>query len=684
MRFAVGLMAVVVCTLPYGADAQPVPGAEFRVNSYLPDSQQEPKVAADASGGFVVVWESFGQDGSAAGIFARRFSAGARPLSAEFRVNTYTTGVQDGPNVAMAPGGAFTVVWNSLGQDGSLRGVFARRFSAEGVALGDEFQVNATTAGHQAIPLVAVDAAGGSLISWVQQPFGGSWAQRFDSAGNRVGSELALASWGVTDLEATPTGFLAVGEDAASRMFAVRLDGAGAPLGPEFQVWPGPGGQYWPVAGVDAAGGFVVSWQELSSAGSVNHVMARRFDAAGAPRGPAFAVTSAVVQESLPRLGVSPDGRFVILWTADVDLFDFDVRARRFDASGAPVTPELLVNQSSTVLLQLGSAAAFSPGGQIVATWQDDYLSDSFARQYGLIPARLAVDTAGNGVLEAGEAVGVETSWANKDMRDWTLTGGAGGFGGPGVPALYSVPDRTATYGSVPDGAQRSCADSGDCYAVAVAGGPRPSAHWDATFEERLSSGGSMRWILHIGDSFTDVPRSSPFYRWVETLLHHAVSGGCGGSAYCPAAITTRGQMAAFLLAAREGAGYQPPPCTTPEFADLPASSPFCPFVEELARRGVVAGCGGGNYCPDAPVTREQMALLVLRTLSVAQPQACGTPMFADVPPSSPYCRWIEELVRRGVVTGCGGGNYCPSQPVTREQMAVFLSATFGLTLYGP
>ena len=58
--------------------------------------------------------------------------------------------------------------------------------------------------------------------------------------------------------------------------------------------------------------------------------------------------------------------------------------------------------------------------------------------------------------------------------------------------------------------------------------------------------------------------------------------------------------------------------------------------------------------------------------------------MFADVPASSPFCRWIEELVRRNVVTGCGGNFYCPGDPVTREQMGVFISATFGLALYGP
>jgi hypothetical protein len=119
-------------------------------------------------------------------------------------------------------------------------------------------------------------------------------------------------------------------------------------------------------------------------------------------------------------------------------------------------------------------------------------------------------------------------------------------------------------------------------------------------------------------------------------------------------------------------------------FGDVPADNPFCRWIEELARRGVVAGCGGGNYCPSSAVTREQMAVFVLRTLDpTLNPPACGTPVFADVPASSPFCRWIEELSRRGIAGGCGGGNYCPGADVTREQMSVFLTATFGLTLYG-
>jgi hypothetical protein len=186
------------------------------------------------------------------------------------------------------------------------------------------------------------------------------------------------------------------------------------------------------------------------------------------------------------------------------------------------------------------------------------------------------------------------------------------------------------------------------------------------------------------------VPRSSPFYRFVEAVLHHDVTGGCAANGYCPLDATPRNQMAVFVLAAAEGSGYAPRACVAGSelFSDVPASNPFCRWIEELARRGVVGGCAAGVYCPAALVSREQMAVFVLlaREGPGYQPPACvaGQELFADVAASSPFCRWIEELARRGVVSGCGGGAYCPTLSVSREQMAVFLAGTFALQLYGP
>jgi choice-of-anchor B domain-containing protein len=299
-------------------------------------------------------------------------------------------------------------------------------------------------------------------------------------------------------------------------------------------------------------------------------------------------------------------------------------------------------------------------------------------------PAALAVDVAGNRVFQPNEgAVVVAPSWRNVGTLAITLAGAASAFTGPAGPT-YTVADGVGAYPSLAPGATAPCSD---CYAFAVASGARPATHWDSTFEETVNPSATAKtWTLHVGDSFSDLPASSPFYRFVETILHNAVTGGCTSSSYCPVASTTREQMAVFALVSKEGASYSPPACgASPMFPDVPVSSPFCRWIEELARRSVVSGCGGGNYCPQASVSREQMAIFALATLEgpTYQPQACGAPMYSDVPASSPFCRWIEELTRRGVVTGCGGGAFCPAAPVSREQMSVFLTVTFGLTLYG-
>jgi S-layer family protein len=312
-------------------------------------------------------------------------------------------------------------------------------------------------------------------------------------------------------------------------------------------------------------------------------------------------------------------------------------------------------------------------------------LNDQFTCAVLATPVALVVDNAGNGVYQPNETAVVAPSWMNTGATAMAFIGTFTNHTGP-AGATYAIPDGTADYGTVAAGATASCTATGNCYSVANVATARPATHWDSTVDEAIAgTSASKTWTLHIGDSFTDVLPISPFYRFIETILHKSVTGGCGATTYCPANTATREQMAPFVLVSKEGPGYNPPACAPPNlFTDVPETSPFCKFIEELANRGVVAGCGPNLYCPTNPVTREQMAVFVLRTLDPAlNPPACGTPVFNDVPASSPFCRWIEELARRGVVTGCGGGNYCPTASVTREQMSVFLSATFGLKLYG-
>jgi hypothetical protein len=113
------------------------------------------------------------------------------------------------------------------------------------------------------------------------------------------------------------------------------------------------------------------------------------------------------------------------------------------------------------------------------------------------------------------------------------------------------------------------------------------------------------------------------------------------------------------------------------EFADVDPADPFAPFIEKLFRNGITGGCGSGNYCPGNAVTRDQMAVFLLKGKhgsSYVPPPCAG--IFPDVeclPTPAFAVNWIEELFNESITGGCGGGLYCPSNPVTRAQMAVFL-----------
>ena len=177
------------------------------------------------------------------------------------------------------------------------------------------------------------------------------------------------------------------------------------------------------------------------------------------------------------------------------------------------------------------------------------------------------------------------------------------------------------------------------------------------------------------------------FYPFIENLFHNGVTGGCAGGGYCPANNVTRGQMAVFLLKARWGAAFLPPPATGTAFPDVPADNPFARWIEELVREGITAGCGNGNYCPNTPVTRAQMAIFLLKTkFGAAYVPPDGVGIFDDVLGCpNPTCNFIEDLYNQQVTGGCQATPplYCPTSSVLRQQMAVFLVKNFLLQLYG-
>jgi hypothetical protein len=178
---------------------------------------------------------------------------------------------------------------------------------------------------------------------------------------------------------------------------------------------------------------------------------------------------------------------------------------------------------------------------------------------------------------------------------------------------------------------------------------------------------------------FLDVPPAHIFHDYVRALVTNGVAAGVGGGDFGVDQSALREQMAVFLLKAKHGICFTPVSCIG-AFADVPCTSPFSGWIEQLLWEGITGGCGGNNFCPKSPVRRDQMAVFLLKAEHgpAYVPPPC-TGIFADVPCSSSFAVWIEQLFNEGVTGGCGGGNYCPANPNTRGQMAVFFVKTFEL-----
>jgi hypothetical protein len=181
--------------------------------------------------------------------------------------------------------------------------------------------------------------------------------------------------------------------------------------------------------------------------------------------------------------------------------------------------------------------------------------------------------------------------------------------------------------------------------------------------------------------TFQDVPATYWAWEYVERVYAAGITGGCTLNPlnYCPGNSVTRAQMAIFLLRAEHGSNYAPP-AATGMFSDVPLTDFAAPYIEQLAKEGITGGCATGKYCPGNPVTRAQMAIFLLRAEhgSTYTPPA-AVGMFTDVPLTDFATPFIEQLAKEGITGGCAPGKYCPGNSVTRDQMAIFLTRTFKL-----
>jgi len=358
-------------------------GSEFQINTTSASDQNTASVAMDSAGNFVVTWESQGQDGSGTGIFAQRYNAAGTPLGAEIQVNTVTGADQSNSQVAMANNGDFLVVWEGR-QDGDAN-IYARLFDSTGTPQGAEFQINATTAGDQLNPAVAMKNNGDFVVAWQSDDGSGSGilARMFDKNGVAQTAEVQINSTTAGDqvnasVAIKNNGDFAVSWDSDGQdsdgagVFARLFDKNGAPQTAEIQVNETVAGdQQFNDLAMDNSGSFVVVWNGNGSGGDATGIHGRLFDSGGNPQGSEFQInTNTGNTQQGAAVAMTKTGQFVVTWQSDLQDGDgFGIFARQFDNTGASVGGELMVN-TTTVDDQALPDAAIKAGDEFVVVWQ--------------------------------------------------------------------------------------------------------------------------------------------------------------------------------------------------------------------------------------------------------------------------------------------------------------------------
>lgn len=224
-----------------------------------------------------------------------------------------------------------------------------------------------------------------------------------------------------------------------------------------------------------------------------------------------------------------------------------------------------------------------------------------------------------------------------------------------------------------------------------------PYGYWSPTSTEMINTAfgrpNATFEDVWPASAFSGKNTTAYYQPWVETLAASGITGGCSLITYdfntvtdytfryyCPEDSVTRAQMAVFLERGIHGSSYSPPN-VSPTFQDVNGHWAE-DWIEALKVDGITGGCGANIYCPDSSTTRAQMAVFLLKskyTASYTPPDPGFDTGFADVAITYWAAAWVKQLAAEAITSGCGNGNYCPEYPVTRGQMAIFLSKTFGL-----
>ncbi len=404
-----------------------IAGGEVGINEYGTGNQTQPTMAILADGGYVITWTSDGQDGSSAGVYARRFGSDGHGIGGEFLVNTLTAEHQDSPFVTALPDGGYLIVWETGDAAGtSGLGAYFQRYDALNQKVGPQ-TVLFDTAGPSvyrtsAEALVLNDGRVVFSYGWDDNSITDNsvvWIRIADKDLNWLTTTIPVASANVAagdrvskagDLTLLENGNFAVTwndytASAANWEVRVRIyDPNGTPVtgslavGTPSTLGVSLGSQI--VALED--GGFIVFYDHLSNeyTGNYRGLLMHRFAADGTTVGTKGLRANSWNDNSqqFPDAISLPDGGILVAWSSmSQDGDGWGVYAQRYDAQGNHLGDEFQLSET-TLSNQQHVSLAVRPDGGILATWTSSAAQD--ADGYAII-SRLFYPSDTGPILEA-------------------------------------------------------------------------------------------------------------------------------------------------------------------------------------------------------------------------------------------------------------------------------------------
>ena len=399
----------------FDVNGTPLDVADIQVNVTTHNDQYDATVAGRPDGGFVVTWVSRAQAGDGPGIFVRRFAADGVPLDiSEFKVNVFSS-TEERPVIASRSDGSFAVVWASQFQDGSLFGIFMRRFAGDGSPLDAvDIPVNFATANVQFAPSIAARPDGSFVIAWFSRHQGNEpniFARRFDVDGKPLDAADIAINFHTSQEQIHPT-------------VAARPDGS-----------------------------FIVSWMSEYQDGHSYGVFARRFAADGTPLDAADIPVNVTTSRDQYNSAVATrsDGSFLVTWQSyNQDGSHDGIFARRFAANGTALdASDIAVNLTWVGPQERPSVALLSNDNTVTIVWggyggpEDNDLGIFFNR-FRVAGTPVARDDSATATQPGSVVINVLANDADPDVGDTLTVVAVGTTVGGGNVVING--DNTLTY----------------------------------------------------------------------------------------------------------------------------------------------------------------------------------------------------------------------------------------------